>query len=46
MPCPICTAAMISKAVQGVAVLGAAKHVKDKSKNKIKKTKTKTKNRN
>jgi FlaA1/EpsC-like NDP-sugar epimerase len=34
---------MISKAVQGVAVLGAAKHVKDKSKNKIKKRKRKQK---
>lgn len=45
MPCPICTAAMISKAVHGVTVLGAVKHVKDKTKIKNKKTKSKSKSK-
>ena len=30
MPCPICTGALISKAAQGIAALGAVKHVKDR----------------
>ena len=32
----MCTGALISKALQGIAVLGAAKKVKDKRKNKKK----------
>ena len=37
MPCPICTGALISKAAQGIAALGAVKHVKDRKKPKPKK---------
>ena len=37
MLCPICTGALISKAAQGIAALGAVKHVKDRKKPKPKK---------
>lgn len=41
MPCPICTGALISKAAQGIAVLGTAKQVSDRKKPKPKPKKKK-----
>lgn len=37
MPCPICTGALISKAAQSIAALGAVKHIKERKKPKSKK---------
>lgn len=37
MPCPICTGALISTVAQSAAVVGLAKHVKDRKKPKPKK---------
>jgi predicted transporter len=37
MPCPICTGALISTVAQSAAVVGLAKHVKDRKAKKPKK---------
>lgn len=45
MPCPICTGALISSVAQGAAILGVAKHVKDRKSKPKPKPKSKTSNK-